>query len=200
MATAGEKRDVSLKHAVEGIKKKYGETVLMRVGDDQSRADVDVVSTGCLSLDAGLGVGGIPRGRIVEIFGPEASGKTTLALHLIAEVQKLGGTAALVDLEYAFPLEYARTLGVNVDELWVSQPDSGEQALDIVEQLVRSNAVDVVVVDSVAALVPRAELEGEMGDSHIGLQARLMSQALRKLTGVISRTKSIVVFINQIRM
>jgi len=200
MATAGEKRDVSLKHAVEGIQKKYGETVLMRVGDDKSRADVDVVSTGCLSLDAGLGVGGIPRGRIVEIFGPESSGKTTLALHIIAEVQKLGGTAALVDLEYAFPLEYARTLGVDVDELWVSQPDSGEQALDSVEQLVRSNAVDVVVIDSVAALVPRAELEGEMGDAHIGLQARLMSQALRKLTGVISRTKCIVVFINQIRM
>jgi recombination protein RecA len=176
MATTGEKRDVSLKHAVAGIQKKYGETVLMRVGDEKSRADVDVVPTGCLSLDAGLGVGGIPRGRIVEIFGPEASGKTTLALHLIG------------------------TLGVDVDELWVSQPDSGEQALDIVEQLVRSNAVDVVVVDSVAALVPRAELEGEMGDSHIGLQARLMSQALRKLTGVISRTKSIVVFINQIRM
>jgi recombination protein RecA len=200
MATAGEERGVSLKHAVEGIKKKYGETVLMRVGDEKSRADVDVVPTGCLSLDAGLGVGGIPRGRIVEIFGPEASGKTTLALHLIAEAQKLGGNAALVDLEYAFPLEYARTLGVDVDELWVSQPDSGEQALDIVEQLVRSNAVDVVVIDSVAALVPRAELEGEMGDAHVGLQARLMSQALRKLTGVISRTKSIVVFINQIRM
>jgi recombination protein RecA len=200
MATASEEKDVSLQHAVDGIKKKYGETVLMRVGDEKSRADVDVVPTGCLSLDLALGVGGIPRGRIVEIFGPEASGKTTLALHLIAEAQKLGGNAALVDLEYAFPLEYARTLGVDVDELWVSQPDSGEQALDIVEQLVRSNAVDVVVIDSVAALVPRAELEGEMGDTHVGLQARLMSQALRKLTGVISRTKSIVVFINQIRM
>jgi recombination protein RecA len=200
MPTANEERDYSLQHAVDGIKKKYGETVLMRVGDEKSRAEVDVVSTGCLSLDAALGVGGIPRGRIVEIFGPEASGKTTLALHLIAEAQRAGGNAALVDLEYAFPLEYARTLGVNVDELWVSQPDSGEQALDIVEQLVRSNAIDLVVIDSVAALVPRAELEGEMGDAHVGLQARLMSQALRKLTGVISRTKSIVVFINQIRM
>ena len=189
-----------MKRAIDGIKKRYGETVLMRVGDEQSRAEVDVVSTGCLSLDAALGVGGIPRGRIVEIFGPEASGKTTLALHLIAETQRLGGNAALVDLEYAFPVEYARTLGVDVDELWVSQPDSGEQALDIVEQLVRSNGMDVVVIDSVAALVPRAELEGEMGDAHVGLQARLMSQALRKLTGVISKTKTIVVFINQIRI
>ena len=189
-----------MKRAIDGIKKKYGDTVLMRVGDEQARAEVDVVPTGCLSLDAALGVGGIPRGRIVEIFGPEASGKTTLALHFIAETQRLGGSAALVDLEYAFPMEYARTLGVDVDELWVSQPDSGEQALDIVEQLVRSNGMDVVVVDSVAALVPRAELEGEMGDAHVGLQARLMSQALRKLTGVISKTKTIVVFINQIRM
>jgi recombination protein RecA len=200
MVEAKPERESSLKRAIDGIKKKYGETVLMRVGDEHSRAEVDVVSTGCLSLDAALGVGGIPRGRIVEIFGPEASGKTTLALHLIAETQHLGGNAALVDLEYAFPVEYARTLGVNVDELWVSQPDSGEQALDIVEQLVRSNGMDVVVVDSVAALVPRAELEGEMGDAHVGLQARLMSQALRKLTGVISKTKTIVVFINQIRM
>jgi recombination protein RecA len=200
MAKANDERDTALRSAVDGIRKKYGETVLMRVGDDQSRAEVEVVSTGCLSLDAALGVGGVPRGRLVEIFGPEASGKTTLALHLIAEAQKLGGHAALVDLEYAFPLEYARTLGVDVDELWVSQPDSGEQALDIVEQLVRSNAVDVVVVDSVAALVPRAELEGEMGDAHVGLQARLMSQALRKLTGIVSKTKTTVVFINQIRI
>jgi recombination protein RecA len=200
MAKANDERDTALRSAVDGIRKKYGETVLMRVGDEQSRAEVEVVSTGCLSLDAALGVGGVPRGRLVEIFGPEASGKTTLALHLIAEAQKLGGHAALVDLEYAFPLEYARTLGVDVDELWVSQPDSGEQALDIVEQLVRSNAVDVVVVDSVAALVPRAELEGEMGDAHVGLQARLMSQALRKLTGIVSKTKTTVVFINQIRI
>ncbi len=200
MPTAKDERGAALTRAIESIKKKYGETVLMRVGDEKSRADVEVIPSGCLSLDRALGVGGIPRGRIVEIFGPEASGKTTLALHLIAEAQKRGGNAALVDLEYAFPVEYARTLGVNVDELWVSQPDSGEQALDIVENLVRSNAMDIVVVDSVAALVPRAELEGEMGDVHVGLQARLMSQALRKLTGVISRTKTIVVFINQIRM
>jgi len=200
MANVKEERESSLKRAIDGIKKKYGDTVLMRVGDEQTRAEVPVVPTGCLSLDAALGVGGIPRGRIVEIFGPEASGKTTLALHLIAETQRLGGSAALVDLEYAFPVEYARTLGVDVDELWVSQPDSGEQALDIVEQLVRSNGMDVVVIDSVAALVPRAELEGEMGDAHVGLQARLMSQALRKLTGVISKTKTIVVFINQIRI
>ena len=200
MATTREERSAALSRAIDGIKKKYGDTVLMRVGDEKMRADVEVVPTGCLSLDAALGVGGIPRGRIAEIYGPEASGKTTLALHIVAEAQKRGGNAALVDLEYAFPVEYARTLGVNVDELWVSQPDSGEQALDVVENLVRSNAMDVVVIDSVAALVPRAELEGEMGDAHVGLQARLMSQALRKLTGVISRTKTIVIFINQIRM
>jgi len=195
-----DERGAALTRAIEGIKKKYGDTVLMRVGDEKMRADVDVVPTGCLSLDLALGVGGIPRGRIVEIYGPESSGKTTLALHLVAEAQKRGGNAALVDLEYAFPVEYARVLGVDVDELWVSQPDSGEQALDIVENLVRSNAMDVIVIDSVAALVPRAELEGEMGDVHVGLQARLMSQALRKLTGIVSRTKTIVVFINQIRM
>ncbi len=200
MVKAREDRAASLSRAIESIRKKYGETVLMQVGDEGTRADVEVVPTGCLSLDAALGVGGIPRGRVVEIFGPESSGKTTLALHLIAEAQRLGGAAALVDLEYAFPIDYARTLGVNVDELWVSQPDSAEQALDIVENLVRSNGIDVVVLDSVAALVPRAELEGEMGDAHVGLQARLMSQALRKLTGVISRTKTIVVFINQIRI
>jgi len=199
-APVKDERGAALSRAIESIKKKYGETVLMKVGDEKSRTDVEVVPTGCLSLDLALGVGGIPRGRIAEIYGPEASGKTTMALHIIAEAQKRGGNAALVDLEYAFPVEYARKLGVNVDELWVSQPDSGEQALDIVENLVRSNAMDVVVVDSVAALVPRAELEGEMGDAHVGLQARLMSQALRKLTGVISRTKTIVVFINQIRM
>lgn len=200
MAAPKDDKNVALTRAIEGIRKKYGETVLMRVGDQRMPSEVEVIPTGCLSLDAALGVGGMPRGRIVEIFGPESSGKTTLALHLIAEAQKRGGNAALVDLEYAFPVEYARNLGVNVDELWVSQPDSGEQALDIVENLVRSNAMDVVVVDSVAALVPRAELEGEMGDTHVGLQARLMSQALRKLTGSISRTKTILVFINQIRM
>jgi recombination protein RecA len=190
----------ALERAIGNIKKKHGETVLMRVGDPNAAVDVDVISTGCLSLDAALGVGGVPRGRVIEIFGPEGSGKTTLALHVIAEAQKRGGYCALVDLEYALPVEYARNLGVDVDELWVSQPDSGEQALDIVDQLVRSNAMDVIVLDSVAALVPRAELEGEMGDAHVGLQARLMSQALRKLTAIISKSKTCVIFINQIRM
>jgi recombination protein RecA len=200
MAKSDDGKSSALQRAIENIKKKHGDAVLMQVGDDDARIDVDVVPTGCLSLDYGLGVGGVPRGRIVEIFGPEASGKTTLALHIIAEAQKAGGSAALVDLEYALPVEYARTLGVDIDELWVSQPDSGEQALDIVDNLVRSNAIDIIVVDSVAALVPRAELEGEMGDTHVGLQARLMSQALRKLTGIVSKSKTIVVFINQIRM
>ncbi len=162
--------------------------------------DVEVVPTGCLSLDIALGVGGVPRGRIIEIFGPEASGKTTLAQHIVAEVQKLGGTAAFVDAEHALDPTYAKKLGVNVDDLLISQPDSGEQALEIVETLVRSNAVDVVVIDSVAALTPKAEIEGEMGDSHMGLQARLMSQALRKLTAIVSKTKTIVIFINQTRM
>ncbi|MCP4229048.1 MAG: recombinase RecA [bacterium] len=200
MAKSDDGKSSALQRAIENIKKKHGDAVLMQVGDDSARIDVDVVPTGCLSLDYGLGVGGVPRGRIVEIFGPESSGKTTLALHLIAEAQRVGGSAALIDLEYALPVEYARTLGVDIDELWVSQPDSGEQALDIVDNLVRSNAIDIIVVDSVAALVPRAELEGEMGDVHVGLQARLMSQALRKLTGIVSKSKTIVVFINQIRM
>jgi recombination protein RecA len=193
-------KSAALERAISNIKKKHGETVLMRVGDPNAAVDVDVIPTGCLSLDAALGVGGVPRGRVIEIFGPEGSGKTTLALHVIAEAQKRGGYCALVDLEYALPVEYARNLGVDVDELWVSQPDSGEQALDIVDQLVRSNAMDVIVLDSVAALVPRAELEGEMGDAHVGLQARLMSQALRKLTAIISKSKTCVIFINQIRM
>ncbi len=162
--------------------------------------DVDVVPTGCLSLDLALGVGGVPRGRIIEIFGPEASGKTTLAQHIVAEVQKMGGTAAFVDAEHALDPSYAKKLGVNVDDLLISQPDSGEQALEIVETLVRSNALDVVVIDSVAALTPKAEIEGEMGDSHMGLQARLMSQALRKLTAIVSKTRTIVIFINQTRM
>jgi len=199
MAKSDDGKSSALQRAIENIKKKHGDTVLMQVGDDSARLDVDVVSTGCLSLDYGLGVGGVPRGRIIEIYGPESSGKTTLALHIIAEAQKTGGSAALIDLEYALPVEYARKLGVDIDELWVSQPDSGEQALDIVDNLVRSNAIDVIVIDSVAALVPRAELEGEMGDTHMGLQARLMSQALRKLTGIVSKSKTIVVFINQIR-
>jgi recombination protein RecA len=200
MAGEDDGKTQALERAIGNIKKKHGDTVLMKVGDPDAAMDVDVIPTGCLSLDAALGVGGVPRGRVIEIFGPEGSGKTTLALHVIAEAQKLGGYCALVDLEYALPVEYARKLGVDIDELWVSQPDSGEQALDVVDQLVRSNAMDVIVLDSVAALVPRAELEGEMGDAHIGLQARLMSQALRKLTAIISKSKTCVIFINQIRM
>ena len=174
--------------AIEQIKERFGEGSIMKLGEAK-RMVIDTVPTGCLSLDLALGVLGVPRGRIVEIYGPESSGKTTLAQHIIAEVQKLGGIAAFIDAEHALDPEYARKIGVNVDELLISQPDSGEQALDIVETLVRSNAVDVIVVDSVAALTPKAEIEGEMGDSHMGLQARLMSQALRKLTAIISKTK-----------
>ncbi|MEK7680462.1 MAG: recombinase RecA [Patescibacteria group bacterium] len=185
--------------AIEQIKEKFGDGAIMKFGEAKIM-QVDAVSSGCLSLDIALGVKGIPRGRIVEIYGPEASGKTTLAQHMVAEVQKAGGIAAFVDAEHALDPDYARKIGVRIDELLISQPDTGEQALDIVETLVRSNAVDVIVIDSVAALVPRAEIEGEMGDSHMGLQARLMSQALRKLTGIISKSKTIVIFINQIRM
>jgi len=185
--------------AIEQIKEKYGEGAIMRFGDAR-KSDVDAVPTGCLSLDIALGINGVPRGRIIEIFGPEASGKTTLAQHIIAEVQKLGGIAAFIDAEHALDPEYAEKIGINVKEMLISQPDTGEQALEILETLVRSNAVDVVVVDSVAALVPQKEIEGDMGDSHMGLQARLMSQALRKLTGTISKTKTVVIFINQIRM
>ena len=185
--------------AIDQIKEKYGEGAIMRFGDTK-KSDVDAVPTGCLSLDIALGINGVPRGRIIEIFGPEASGKTTLAQHIIAEVQKLGGIAAFIDAEHALDPEYAEKIGINVKEMLISQPDTGEQALEILETLVRSNAVDVVVVDSVAALVPQKEIEGDMGDSHMGLQARLMSQALRKLTGTISKTKTVVIFINQIRM
>lgn len=184
--------------AISQIKDRFGEGSIMRLGEAK-KMQVDAVSTGCLSLDIALGVGGVPRGRIVEIFGPEASGKTTLAQHIVAEVQKAGGLAAFVDAEHALDPEYARKIGVNVDQLLISQPDTGEQALEIVETLVRSNAVDVIVVDSVAALTPKAELEGDMGDAHMGLQARLMSQALRKLTSLISKSHTIVIFINQIR-
>jgi recombination protein RecA len=185
--------------AIEQIKEKYGEGAIMRFGDTK-KSDVDAVPTGCLSLDIALGINGVPRGRIIEIFGPEASGKTTLAQHIIAEVQKIGGTAAFIDAEHALDPEYAQKIGINIKEMLISQPDTGEQALEILETLVRSNAVDVVVVDSVAALVPQKEIEGDMGDSHMGLQARLMSQALRKLTGIIAKTKTVVIFINQIRM
>jgi len=196
---AGKEKTNAALAAVEQIRERFGEGSIMRFSEARS-SDVDVVSTGCLSLDLALGVGGVPRGRVVEIFGPEASGKTTLAQHIVAEVQKAGGTAAFVDAEHALDPSYAKKLGVNVDDLLISQPDSGEQALEIVETLVRSNAVDIVVIDSVAALTPKAEIEGEMGDAHMGLQARLMSQALRKLTAIVSKTKTIVVFINQTRM
>jgi len=185
--------------AMSQIKEKFGEGSIMKFGD-ANRTIVDAIPTGCPSLDIALGVGGFPRGRIIEVFGPEASGKTTLAQHVVAEVQRQGGIAAFVDAEHALDPEYAKKIGVNVNELLISQPDTGEQALDIVETLVRSNAVDVIVVDSVAALVPKAEIEGEMGDSHMGLQARLMSQALRKLTGIISKSHTCLIFINQTRM
>jgi len=181
------------------IKERFGEGSIMRFGEAKS-TNVDAVPTGCLSLDLALGALGVPRGRVIEIYGPESSGKTTLAQHIIAECQKKGGIAAFVDAEHALDPDYARKIGVNVDELFISQPDTGEQALEIVETLVRSNAIDVIVVDSVAALTPRAEIEGEMGDSHMGLQARLMSQALRKLTGTLSKTGTVLIFINQIRM
>jgi len=184
--------------AIKQIKERFGDGSIMKFGEARAM-EVDVIPTGCLSLDIALGVGGVPRGRIIEIFGPEASGKTTLAQHIVAEVQKMGGVAAFVDAEHALDPDYARKIGVNVNELLISQPDTGEQALEIVETLVRSNAVDVIVVDSVAALVPKAEIEGDMGDSHLGLQARLMSQALRKLTGAISKSKTVLIFINQIR-
>lgn len=184
--------------AMDQIRSKFGEGSIMKFGDAR-KTDVDAIPSGCLSLDIALGIGGIPRGRVIEVYGPESSGKTTLAQHIVAEVQKLGGIAAFVDAEHALDPLYAEKIGVSIKDLIISQPDSGEQALEIVETLVRSNAVDVVVVDSVAALVPQKEIEGEMGDQHMGLQARLMSQALRKLTGSISRTNTVVIFINQIR-
>jgi recombination protein RecA len=192
-------RQKALEAALAQIDRAFGKGSAMKLGR-REKIEIDTVSTGSLGLDIALGVGGLPRGRIIEIYGPESSGKTTLALHAIAEAQKTGGTAAFVDAEHALDPTYARKLGVDIDELIVSQPDTGEQALEIVDTLVRSNAIDVLVIDSVAALVPRAEIEGEMGDSHVGLQARLMSQALRKLTGSISRSRCTVIFINQVRM
>lgn len=197
-ASSRELRAEAAENAIEQIKSKFGEGAIMKFGDVR-KTNVDAIPTGCLSLDLALGIGGVPRGRVIEIFGPESSGKTTLAQHIVAEVQKMGGIAAFVDAEHALDPDYAAKIGVNVKELLISQPDTGEQALEIVETLVRSNAVDVVVVDSVAALVPQKEIEGEMGDQHMGLQARLMSQALRKLTGAIAKTKTVVIFINQIR-
>jgi recombination protein RecA len=193
-------RKKALNAALSQIEKQFGKGAVMRMGDGSAVRNVEAISTGSLGLDIALGIGGVPRGRVVEIYGPESSGKTTLTLQIIAEAQKKGGTAAFVDAEHALDPVYAGKLGVNVDELLVSQPDTGEQALEIVDMLVRSGAVDVVVVDSVAALTPKAEIEGEMGDSHVGLQARLMSQALRKLTANIKRSNAVVVFINQIRM
>lgn len=189
----------ALDMALHQIEKQFGKGAIMRLGEDAARLVMDVIPTGALALDIALGVGGIPRGRIVEVYGPESSGKTTVALHMIAEAQKLGGIAAFIDAEHALDPTYARNLGVNIDDLLVSQPDTGEQALEICEALVRSGAVDIVVIDSVAALVPRAEIEGEMGDAHVGLQARLMSQALRKLAGAINRSHTVAVFINQLR-
>ncbi|SLM49123.1 DNA strand exchange and recombination protein with protease and nuclease activity [Nitrospira japonica] len=186
--------------ALSQIEKQYGKGAIMKLGDAEANADIPAISTGSLGLDIALGVGGFPRGRVIEIFGPEASGKTTLTLHAIAEVQKTGGVAAFIDAEHALDLTYAKKLGVQADDLLVSQPDTGEQALEIAETLVRSGAIDLIVVDSVAALTPRAEIEGEMGDAHMGLQARLMSQALRKLTAAIAKSQTTVIFINQIRM
>ena len=180
------------------IEKQYGKGAIMRLGQDAGDTNIEVLPTGCLSLDLAIGVGGLPRGRIIEIYGPESSGKTTVALHVIAETQKAGGIAAFVDAEHALDPVYAKALGVNLDELYVSQPDTGEQALDITASLVGSKAVDVIVVDSVAALTPKAEIEGDMGDSHVGLQARLMSQALRKLTAITNKSKTCIIFINQL--
>lgn len=191
-------RAEALEAALNQIEKQFGKGAIMRLGD-AAKMNIDVIPTGILALDVALGVGGVPRGRIIEIYGPESSGKTTVALHIVAEAQKMGGTAAFIDAEHALDPQYAGKLGVNIEDLLISQPDMGEQALEITEALVRSNSVDIIVIDSVAALVPRAELEGEMGDSHMGVQARLMSQALRKLTGIVGKTQTTVIFINQIR-
>ena len=194
-----EDKDKALEAALHQIQKQFGQGAIMKLGDEGSRLNVEAISTGSVSLDVATGIGGVPRGRIVEIYGPESSGKTTLTLHIIAEAQKNGGKAAFIDAEHALDPEYARNLGVDIDELLVSQPDTGEQAMEICERLVRSGALDVIVIDSVAALVPKAEIQGDMGDSHVGLQARLMSQALRKLAGAINRSHTSVIFINQLR-
>jgi len=199
MAELTKEKEKALNVAIQQIERAYGKGAIMRMGEDNARMEVAAISTGAINLDAAIGIGGIPRGRVTEVYGPEASGKTTLCLHIIANAQREGGVAAFVDAEHALDIEYARKLGVDVDNLLVSQPDTGEQALEITEVLIRSGAVDVVVIDSVAALVPRAEIEGEMGDSHVGLQARLMSQAMRKITGAVNRSRTSVVFTNQIR-
>ena len=194
-----EEKQKALEAALGNIEKQFGKGSVMKLGDSSSHMQVEAVPTGCLSLDIALGVGGVPKGRIVEIYGPESSGKTTVALHMVAEVQKRGGIAGFIDAEHALDPVYAKSIGVDIDNLYISQPDNGEQALEITETMVRSGAVDIVIVDSVAALVPKAEIEGDMGDSHVGLQARLMSQALRKLTAVISKSNCVVIFINQLR-
>jgi recombination protein RecA len=198
---AAPEKEKAIELAVNAIEKQFGKGSIMRLGDDEALVkDIDTIPTGSISLDIAVGVGGVPRGRVIEIYGPESSGKTTLALHIVGEAQKRGGVAAYIDAEHALDVGYARKLGVRTDDLLISQPDTGEQALEIAETLVRSGAIDVLIVDSVAALVPKAELEGEMGDAHMGLQARLMSQALRKLTGTIAKSQTCVIFINQIRM
>ena len=194
-----EEKQKALEAALGNIEKQFGKGSVMKLGDSSSHMQVEAVPTGCLSLDIALGVGGVPKGRIVEIYGPESSGKTTVALHMVAEVQKRGGIAGFIDAEHALDPVYAKSIGVDIDNLYISQPDNGEQALEITETMVRSGAVDIVIVDSVAALVPKAEIEGDMGDSHVGLHARLMSQALRKLTAAISRSNCVVIFINQLR-
>ena len=196
--TDEEEKKKALANTLSAIEKQYGKGAIMKLGE-RTAMNVQTIPTGCLELDIALGVGGVPRGRIIEIYGPESSGKTTVALHMVAEAQKLGGTAAFIDAEHALDPVYAKALGVNIDDLYVSQPDTGEQALEICEALVRSGAVDIIIIDSVAALVPKAEIDGDMGDSHVGLQARLMSQALRKLAGLISKTNCICLFINQLR-
>ncbi|MBQ5933408.1 MAG: recombinase RecA [Lachnospiraceae bacterium] len=196
---ADDNRQRALESALAQIEKNFGKGSVMKLGDKSAHMNIETVSTGCLSLDLALGLGGVPKGRIIEIYGPESSGKTTVALHMVAEVQKRNGIAGFIDAEHALDPVYAKNIGVDIDNLYISQPDTGEQALEIAETMVRSGAVDIIIIDSVAALVPKAEIEGDMGDSHVGLQARLMSQALRKLTGVVSRTNCIVVFINQLR-
>ncbi len=196
---ASEEKMKALDAALAQIEKQYGKGSVMKLGDQSANMGIDVVPTGSLSLDLALGLGGMPRGRIIEIYGPESSGKTTVALHVVAEVQKMGGIAGFIDAEHALDPTYAANIGVDIDNLYISQPDNGEQALEITETMVRSGAVDVIIVDSVAALVPKAEIDGEMGDSHVGLHARLMSQALRKLTGIISKSNCVVIFINQLR-
>lgn len=195
----GTEKDKALEAAIEQIEKQFGKGAIMKLSEEAGRQHVGVIPTGSVALDIALGVGGLPRGRVTEIFGPEGSGKTTLGQHVIAQAQKMGGRAAYIDVEHAMDPSYARTCGMNLDDLYVAQPDTGEEALEIAETLVRSGAIDIIVIDSVAALVPRAEIEGDMGDSHVGLQARLMSQALRKLTGAIGRTGTVVIFINQLR-